>query len=268
MIDILRRNNVNVIGQGKQFIVFAHGFGCDQNVWQGLHTAFKDEYKLVLFDYVGAGQSDLSSYNVERYSSLNGYAQDVIEICDSLRIEDAIFMGHSVSSMIGVIAANARPELFSKLVFLGPSPRYLNDLDYIGGFNEADLEELFEVMDNNYLGWSQAMAPAIMANPDQPELGEQLTNSFCATDPEIAKRFARVTFRSDNRTDLHKLKIPSLTLQCREDIIAPLSVGEYIRKHAPLNEMVILEATGHCSHMSAPEETIKAIKAFIADKKS
>jgi sigma-B regulation protein RsbQ len=265
MIDVLRRNNVNVIGQGQKYIVFAHGFGCDQNVWQGLTDAFKSDYQLVLFDYVGAGQSQLSAYDVKRYSTLHGYAKDIIEICDSLQINGAIFVGHSVSSMIGVIAANERPELFSKLVFLGPSPRYLNDVNYIGGFDEADLEELFEVMDNNYLGWSQAMAPAIMGNPDQPELGEALTNSFCATDPEIAKRFARVTFCSDNRSDLHKLKIPSLTLQCREDIIAPLSVGEYIRQHAPLNQMVILEATGHCSHMSAPVETVSAIKAFIVD---
>lgn len=246
-------------------MIFAHGFGCDQNVWQGLTDAFKNDYKLVLFDYVGAGLSDLSAYDVERYSTLNGYAKDIIEISDSLQIEGAIFVGHSVSSMIGVIAANERPELFCKLIFLGPSPRYLNDVNYIGGFNEADLEELFEVMDNNYLGWSKAMAPAIMANPDQPELGETLTNSFCATDPEIAKRFARVTFRSDNRSDLLNLTIPSLTLQCREDIIAPLSVGEYIREHTPLNQMVILEATGHCSHMSAPVETVSAIKAFIAN---
>jgi sigma-B regulation protein RsbQ len=265
MINILQRNNVHVIGQGQQFIVLAHGFGCDQNVWQGLTEAFQNDYKLVLFDYVGAGQSDLSAYDVERYSTLEGYAKDIIEIGDRLQIEGAIFVGHSVSSMIGVIAANERPELFSKLVFLGPSPRYLNDVNYTGGFSEADLEELFEMMDNNYLGWSQAMAPAIMANPDKPELGETLTNSFCATDPDIAKRFARVTFRADNRSDLTKLTIPSLTLQCREDIIAPLSVGEYIREHAPLNQMVILEATGHCSHMSAPQETVRAIKAFIAD---
>lgn len=265
MTDICQRNNVHLIGRGQKFIIFAHGFGCDQNVWQGLTEAFENNYKLVLFDYVGAGQSDLSAYDVDRYSTLEGYAKDVIEICDSLQIEDAIFVGHSVSSMIGVIAANDRPQLFTKLIFLGPSPRYLNDVNYTGGFSQADLEELFEVMDNNYLGWSQAMAPVIMANPDQPELGETLTNSFCATDPEIAKRFARVTFCSDNRSDLHKLKIPSLTLQCREDIIAPLSVGEYILQNTPLNKMVILEATGHCSHMSAPKETVAAIKAFITD---
>lgn len=246
-------------------MLFAHGYGCDQHVWTAITGAFEKDYKLVLFDYVGAGQSDLSAYDIERYSTLKGYAADVIEICDELHITDAIFVGHSVSGMIGVIAANQRPELFSKLVFLGPSPRYLNDGEYTGGFEKETLEELFEVMDSNYLGWSQAMGPAIMGNPDKPELGETLTNSFCATDPDIAKRFARVTFLSDNRADLPGLKIPSLTLQCREDIIAPMEVGQYISEHAPLNKLVILEATGHCSHMSAPVETIAAIKAFIED---
>jgi sigma-B regulation protein RsbQ len=245
-------------------MVFAHGYGCDQHVWQSITHAFVNDHQLVLFDYVGAGKSDLAAYDIERYSTLQGYAQDVIEICDELSIRNAVFVGHSVSAMVGVLAANQRTELFSKLVFLGPSPRYLNDGDYHGGFERAALEELFEVMDNNYLGWSQAMAPAIMGNPDQPELGQALTNSFCATDPDIAKRFARVTFLSDNRADLAALKIPSLTLQCREDIIAPLQVGEYIRQRVPQNTMVILEATGHCSHMSAPQETIRAIKEFIA----
>jgi sigma-B regulation protein RsbQ len=265
MSSVIQRNNVKVIGEGDKIIIFAHGYGCDQHVWTAITGAFEKDYKLILFDYVGAGQSDLTAYDIERYSTLKGYAEDVINICDELLVKGAIFIGHSVSGMIGVLAANQRPELFSKLVFIGPSPRYLNDGEYIGGFERETLEDLFEVMDNNYLGWSQAMAPAIMANPDKPELGQALTNSFCATDPDIAKRFARVTFLSDNRADLPDLKIPSLTLQCREDIIAPIEFGQYIRDHAPLNQLVILEATGHCSHMSAPEETTSAIKAFIAD---
>lgn len=261
--NIIKRNNVQVTGQGGQIMFFAHGFGCDQNVWQDLTAAFQTDYKLVLFDYVGAGQSDLSAYNSERYSTLDGYAQDIIEICDALKIRQAIFVGHSVSSMIGVLASNKRTELFSKLIFLGPSPRYLNDGDYKGGFEQKDLDQLFEVMDNNYLGWSQAMAPAIMANSQHPELGETLTNNFCATDPEIARQFARVTFLSDNREDIEKITVPSLTLQCAEDIIAPLTVGDYINIHTPQNKLVILNATGHCSHMSAPDETIAAIKTFI-----
>jgi sigma-B regulation protein RsbQ len=265
MISVIKRNNVKVIGHGDKVMVFAHGYGCDQHVWASITGAFEKDHKLVLFDYVGAGQSDLSAYDIERYNTLKGYANDVIEICDELDIRKAIFVGHSVSAMIGVLTANQRPELFSKLIFIGPSPRYLNDEDYKGGFERETLDELFEVMDNNYLGWSQAMAPAIMANPNKPELGQALTNSFCATDPDIAKRFARVTFLSDNRADLLDLKIPSLTLQCREDIIAPITVGEYIHEHAPLNQLVFLEATGHCSHMSAPEETVNAMKAFIED---
>jgi len=263
MTDVLRRNHVRVLGKGEQVMVFAHGYGCDQNVWADMTDAFAADYKLVLFDYVGAGCSDLSAYDKGRYSSLAGYAEDVIEICDALGIGQTIFVGHSVSSMIGVLAANKRPELFQKLILLGPSPRYLNDEGYHGGFERKDLEQLFEVMDNNYLGWSAAMGPAIMGNPNRPELGETLTNNFCSTDPEIAKQFARVTFLSDNRADLPLVSVPSLTLQCLDDIIAPVAVGEYIHAHMPQNTLVVMEATGHCSHMSAPEQTIKAIKSYI-----
>lgn len=263
MTNILKRNNVHIVGSGKQFMIFAHGYGCDQHVWEALIPAFEQDYKIVLFDYVGAGESDLTAYDAKRYSSLHGYAQDVLEICEGLNIQDAIFVGHSVSSMIGVLAANQKPGLFSKLIFLGPSPCYLNKGDYHGGFEKSDLDGLFEMMDNNYLGWAKALAPQIMANGDRPELGETLTNSFCATDPEIAKQFARVTFLSDNREDLPKLSVPSLTLQCSSDIIAPMEVGKYIEKHTPGNVIKVLNATGHCSHMSAPEETIAAIKAFI-----
>jgi sigma-B regulation protein RsbQ len=263
MKDILKRNNVRVFGKGKKPILFAHGYGCDQNVWTSITPAFEKDYQLIVFDYVGAGGSDLSAYDKERYSTLKGYSKDVLEICDALSLKEVIFIGHSVSAMIGVLAANDRPELFSKLVFLGPSPRYIHDEGYVSAFERDDLEGLFEMMDNNYLGWSQALAPQIMANPERPELGQTLSNSFCATDPEIAKQFARVTFLSDNRADLEKLTVPSLTLQCAEDIIAPLAVGEFVNTHTRNNQLVILKATGHCSHMSAPEETIEAIKSFI-----
>lgn len=263
MVDIIRRNNVNIIGNGEEVIILAHGFGCDQSAWNEIIPAFIDDYKIVLFDYVGAGKSDLSAYDKDRYSTLNGYATDIIEICATLKVTGAVFIGHSVSSMIGVLAANRNPELFKKLVFLGPSPCYLNIDEYKGGFNQNELEELFVVMDSNYLGWSKALAPKIMGNGDRPYLGDTLANSFCATDPEIAKQFARVTFLSDNRADLPKLQIESLTLQCCEDIIAPVEVGHYVNRHTPNNTLIILKATGHCSHMSAPEETIEVIKAFI-----
>lgn len=244
-------------------MIFAHGFGCDQNVWDDLKEAFLPDYQLVLFDYVGAGQSDLAAYDSRRYSSLGGYAQDILEICDELNLKDTVFIGHSVSSMIGALAAIQQPAVFDKLVFIGPSPRYINDTDYVGGFNREDLQGLFELMDSNYLGWSSMLGPAIMGNPERPELGQALTKNFCATDPDIAREFARVTFFSDSRQDLPKLKVESLTLQCADDIIAPAAVGYYIKEHTPGNSLALMKATGHCPHMSAPQETINLIKAFL-----
>ncbi|MDN3588488.1 alpha/beta hydrolase [Pedobacter aquatilis] len=263
MLNVLKRNNVKVSGAGEQFMLFAHGYGCDQHVWASILPAFEKDYRLVTFDYVGAGQSDLTAYDEQRYADLNGYAQDILEICDALSIQNAIYIGHSVSSIIGILASNQRPGLFSKMVLIGPSARYLNDEDYVGGFEQKELDDLFEMMDANYLGWSRMMGPAIMANADRPELGNNLTASFCATDPEIAKRFARVTFLSDNRGDLKKVDIPTLTLQANEDIIAPLEVGDYIHKNLKQDTLVQMKAIGHCAHLSAPEETIAAIKEFI-----
>jgi sigma-B regulation protein RsbQ len=217
----------------------------------------------VLFDHVGAGQSDLSAYDPHKYGSLDGYVDDVIELCRALGLENAIFVGHSVGAMIDVLAAIKAPELFDRLVLIGPSPRYINDGDYVGGFSKEDIEGLLEFLDSNYLGWSSTMAPAIMGNPDRPELGEELTNSFCRADPEIAKRFARVTFLSDNRADLPKLQKKALILQCSEDAIAPECVGEYVRDSLPGSEFVLMKATGHCPNLSAPEETIAAMKPFV-----
>jgi sigma-B regulation protein RsbQ len=243
--------------------MFAHGFGCDQQSWQFITDAFEDDYKVILFDYVGAGHSDLSAFDPSKYSSLEGYAEDVLDICEELDLRNVIFVGHSVSSMIGILAANKNPEYFEKLILIGPSPRYLNDEGYVGGFERKDLENLFEFMDSNYLGWSSTMAPAIMGNPDRPELGQFLTTSFCTTDPDIARSFARATFFSDNREDLKKVSKPSLTLQCSDDIIAPEQVGEFVRQHTPGNTLYQMKATGHCPHISAPGETIKAIKEFL-----
>jgi len=250
-------------GKGDKVMLFAHGFGCDQNSWQFITEAFEDDYKVILFDYVGSGKSDISAYTSNRYCRLEGYAQDVLEICGELKLKDIIFVGHSVSSMIGMLAALQQPSLFDKLVFVGPSPRYLNDEGYHGGFERADLETLFEFMDSNYLGWSSQLAPAIMGNPDRPELGDFLTNSFCSTNPDVAKEFARVTFFSDSRSDLPKLKVKSLTLQCTDDIIAPLNIGAYIQENTPFNTLRLMEASGHCPHISHPQETINAIKTFL-----
>jgi sigma-B regulation protein RsbQ len=265
-MDPLLRNNVRVSGRPDgQAMIFAHGFGCDQNMWRHVAPAFEDEFKVILFDYVGAGQSDMSAYDVDRYSSLHGYAQDVLDICRALDLEDVVFVGHSVSAMIGALAAIEEPGHFGKLVMVGPSPRYIDDSSYVGGFSEADIRELLESLDSNYLGWSTAMAPVIMGNPERPELGEELTESFCRADPAIARRFAAVTFLSDNRADLARLTVPTLVLQCREDVIAPQAVGNYVHARISGSTLVTLDAVGHCPNLSAPEATTEAIAAFVRD---
>jgi sigma-B regulation protein RsbQ len=246
-------------------MMFAHGFGCDQNMWRFITPAFEQAYKIVLFDYVGSGKSDVSAYNSEKYSSLYGYAQDVLEIAETLDLEHIIFVGHSVSSMIGLLAAIKQPSLFDSIIFVGPSPRYINELpEYVGGFEKKDIEDLLDTMDKNYIGWANFLAPAIMKNPDKPELSEELTESFCSTDPRIAREFAEVTFFSDNRDDLPKLKTRSLIMQCSDDLIAPLDVGNYLKENIPNSTLRIMEATGHCPHMSAPEETIKLMQEFLS----
>jgi sigma-B regulation protein RsbQ len=263
-LSVLARNNVRVSGRPEgPPIVFAHGFGCDQNMWRFVAPEFEHDHRLILFDYVGAGGSDLAAYDAERYSTLDGYAGDVLEIARELELTDAVFVGHSVSSMIGVLAAAREPERFSKLVLIGPSPRYIDDDGYTGGFALEDIEELLESMNANFLGWSSAMAPAIMGNAGRPELGEELTESFCRTDPDVAARFARATFMSDNRADLATVSVPTLVLQCSDDVIAPTAVGEYVHRQIPGSVFRQLEATGHCPNLSAPRETVDAIRAFI-----
>jgi sigma-B regulation protein RsbQ len=260
---VAKRHNVTVTGQGKQPMVFAHGFGCDQNMWRFITPAFEQDYQIVLFDYVGSGKSDLSAYSTEKYASLTGYANDVLAICEELQLQDVIFVGHSVSSMIGLIAANIKPGLFSQLIFVGPSPRYINDEGYVGGFAKKDIEEMLNTMDQNYIGWANFLAPAIMKNESNPALAAELTESFCSTDPVIARKFAEVTFFSDNRKDLKQLKVPSLIMQCSDDLIAPLAVGDYLRENIPGSTLAVMKATGHCPHMSAPEETISIIKDYL-----
>jgi sigma-B regulation protein RsbQ len=258
------RHNVTVTGRPDgQAMVFAHGFGCDQNMWRFVAPAFEDEFRVVVFDHAGAGDADPAAYDVDRHGSLDGYAADVVEICRELGVEDGVFVGHSVSSMIGVLADRADPGLFEKLVLVSPSPRYIDDEDYVGGFSESDIGELLDSLDSNYLGWSSVMAPVIMGNPDRPELSAELTASFCRTDPKIARRFAEVTFLSDNRADLATVQTPALVLQCTNDAIAPVSVGEYVARTMPNGTLVMLEATGHCPNLSAPEATVDAIAAFV-----
>jgi sigma-B regulation protein RsbQ len=262
-VGVIERNNVHIRGSGERAMVFAHGFGCDQNMWRFVEPAFEREFRTVLFDHVGAGSSDLKAYNENKYSTLAGYADDLVEIGRELSLKNAVFVGHSVSSMIGVLTAQKAPGMFGKLVLVGPSARYINDDDYVGGFSAKQIEELLQFLEANHMGWSAQMAPAIMGNPDRPELGAELTNSFCRTDPEIAKAFARVTFTSDNREDLAGVDIPTLILQCSDDIIASKEVGEFVQRGIPNSEMVYLEATGHCPNLSAPDEVIAAMRTFV-----
>lgn len=263
--DISERNNVNVSGTGAQPMLFAHGFGCDQNMWRFIAPAFADEYKIILFDYVGSGKSDLQAYDPQRYANLYGYARDVIEICDALAVKDVVFVGHSVSCTIGALASIERPDLFKTLVQIVPSPCYINHPpDYTGGFDRADIEGLLEMMDKNYIGWASYLAPVIMQNDDRPELGAELEQSFCSTDPQIARRFAEATFYADNRADLAKVNTPSLLIQVTNDVIAPVSVGEFMHRQLPSSTLSLLDATGHCPHMSHPRETIEIIKEYLS----
>lgn len=263
-MSIHHRHNIHVEGRGTKTMLLAHGFGCDQNMWRFVTPAFTKEYRVVLFDHMGAGKSDVTQYRPEKYSSLEGYVDDVLEIIDAVEGAPVIFVGHSVSAMIGVLAAVKRPASFDRLILAGPSPCYINDFDYVGGFSRADIESLLATLDSNYLGWSTATAPVIMGNPDQPQLAGELAESFCRTNPDIAKQFARVTFLSDNRRDLPNVEVPALVLQCSEDVIAPDCVGQFVADRLPRSTLVRLSATGHCPHMSAPDETVAAIRQYLS----
>jgi sigma-B regulation protein RsbQ len=262
--SIRARNNVRITGSGTRPILFAHGFGCDQSMWRYVAPAFESDYKVVLFDYVGCGKSDWSAYSVERYGTLQGYARDVLDIVEAFDLRDVIFVGHSVSSVIGLLASLEAPQRFSREILIGPSPCYVNDGEYVGGFERADIEGLLDLMEKNYIGWAEFLAPVVMKNPGHPELVQELQESFCATDPRVTREFARATFLSDYRAQMPKVKIPSLILQCSEDSIAPDSVGEYLHRVLDGSTLNVMSATGHCPHMSHPTETIALMKEYLA----
>jgi sigma-B regulation protein RsbQ len=263
--DILKRNTVKITGKGEQPMLFAHGFGCDQNFWHLVAPAFADQYRVILFDYVGAGSSDRQAYDPERYSSLNGYAFDILEVCHTLDLKDVIFVGHSISSMIGILASIQEPALFKQLILLGASPCFFNDPPhYMGGFQRADLEGLLNMMENNYVGWASFVAPVAMKNPDRPELAHELENSFNAADHAILQQFASLTFLCDEREALPKVTVPSLILQPSEDSFVPLAVGKYLEHHLADSTLQVMKATGHFPHVGYPAETIQAIKGYLA----
>ncbi|GAA2372544.1 hydrolase [Catellatospora methionotrophica] len=264
-MNVRTRNHVTFAGPvDAPVVMLAHGFGCDQNMWRRIVPALAVDHRVVLFDHVGSGRSDPAAWGAERYASLSGYAEDVVDICRELELPPVTFVGHSVAAMIGVLAANEAPDRFAALALITPSPCYIDDDTYHGGFSRADIDELLESLDSNYLGWSATMAPVIMGNPGRPELGEELTNSFCRTDPAMAAVFARATFLSDNRADLAKVGVPTLIMQCSHDAIAPPEVGFYLRQQIPGSRLVTLAATGHCPQLSAPEETVAALREFLA----
>jgi sigma-B regulation protein RsbQ len=264
MVDLQRRNHVTIGGQGKTTMMFAHGFGCDQNMWRLLEPTYARRYRTVLFDLVGSGNSDLTAYDREKYASLRGYAQDIVELIEHFADGPVLFVGHSVSAMIGMLADLQKPGAIAAQLMIGPSPCYVNDGDYVGGFSRGDIDGLLDTLESNYLGWSSSMAPAIMGAPDKPELAVELTTSFCRTDPDIAAQFARVTFLSDNRADLPRLKTPTLIVQCSDDIIAPRCVGEYMQRVLPDSTLSVIDNVGHCPHLSAPSGCSRSIDDFLA----
>ena len=261
--EVVRRHHVVISGRGAQSMLFAHGFGCDQNMWRFVAPAFADDYKVITFDYVGSGKSDRKAYDPARYRDLNGYLDDVLQICRELDLRDVVFVGHSVSAMVGVLAAIREPDRFSRLILIGPSPRYINDEGYTGGFERADIQGLLEMMDKNYIGWAHFLAPVVMKNTDRPELTLELEESFCSTDPQVARRFAEVTFFSDNRADLPLVTVPALIMQCADDAIAPDAVGEYVHSQLPGSVLRRMQATGHCPNVSHPEETVAVMKEYL-----
>ncbi len=262
-MQAIQRNNVKVIGSGEKTLVLAHGYGCDQNTWRHIVPSFSKDYKVVLFDYVGSGLSDATAFDRTRYSTLRGYADDVLEILQELDLKHIHFVGHSVSSMIGALASIKEPDRIATITMIGPSACYLNDGTYIGGFGQADIDSLLETLENNHVAWSATMAPLIMGNLETPELAEELAASFCRMDPFLASHFARVTFLSDNRADLPLVKARTLVLQCQKDVIAGVNVGEYVHQCIPESQFVLMEATGHCPHMSTPKEVIQHIRHFL-----
>lgn len=262
----MKRNHIKIIGEGTQVMMFGHGFGCSQEMWQYIVPAFEKDYRIILFDYVGSGNSDVHFYTSERYSSLQGYAQDVLNIVEELQLEQVIFVGHSVSGMIGMLAAIAQPQRFSKLIMVGPSPCYINDGDYQGGFEKSDIDELLMMMEMNFTGWASYLAPVAM-HEENKHHAAALEESFVSTDPRIAREFAEVTFFADYRHRLHELQTPTLLLQCAEDSIVPLSVGTYLHEHIKNSELQVMEAKGHYPHLSHPAETIEKIKAYIKNQR-
>ncbi|MYL23199.1 alpha/beta fold hydrolase [Halomonas alkaliantarctica] len=261
---IRRRNNVTVRGQGERTLMLAHGFGCDQKMWRFLIPRLERHYTLVLFDYVGSGNSDTSAFDVERYARLEGYAQDILDICEALSLKDVTLIGHSVSSIIGLIACETAPERFSRLVMIAPSPSFQNHPpDYYGGFEQEDLQDLLDLMDMNYIDWANYLAPLVMDKQNGDTLVNELSDSFCSIDPVAAKTFAQATFTADYRHILPDTPCPTLIVQSKHDALAPQHIGHYMHDVMPHSTLLMIDTVGHCPHMSHPRQVLDAVLDFL-----
>lgn len=262
-MDIIKRNNVTIIEGDGPTIIYAHGFGCNKDMWRGITSEFEGKYRQVLFDYVGSGQSDLSAFDVDKYSKISGYTQDILDVCEALKLtSDVIFVGHSVSCSAGILASLIKPDLFRCLILVGPTPCFLNQSpEYLGGFESEDLEELLALMDQNFIGWANYLAPVVAGS--EYGISGELSESFCSTDPLTAKIFARTTFFADNRAEFKKIVCPSLILQHKEDALVPLNVGSFMQKTMANNTYMELNVKGHCAHMSHPNLVVAAIDRYL-----
>lgn len=260
---VLTRHSVRVIGEGKPPMLLCNGFGCTQHIWHYLTTALAVQHQVIVFDYVGSGESDVNAYSPQKYATLASYAQDVVEICQALDLREAILVGHSVGATIAMLAAIQAPQHFAKVVLLAPSPCYINEPGYYGGFERADLLQVLAAMKEDYQGWTTAFADLLMGPTSTASLGQELANFFCETDSTIARQFAQVTFLSDNRADVGQLRLPTLVVQCTDDVAGPPEVGAYFLQHLPQGKLTTLSTAGHCPHLSAPLETLAAIRAFV-----
>lgn len=264
MMNSDKKNNVKLVGKlDGPTIIFAHGFGTDQNAWTKVSEAFLANYRVILFDNVGGGASDPEAFSPNKYNSLEAYVDDLINICTDYEVKNAIMVGHSVSGMISLLTAIKRPDFFSKLILVGASPRYLNDVDYVGGFEQQDLDALFDTMANNYFAWVSGFSAAAMGNPDKPQLAESFASTLKVIRPDIAQSVARVIFQSDYREELPKLDKKTLIIQAKEDIAVPIEVAEFLNKQIANSKLTVIEAYGHFPHISAPQEVINEIEQFI-----
>jgi sigma-B regulation protein RsbQ len=259
----MHNNAITLRGNGAKPMLFVHGFGTDQAMWRYIAPAFEDSHKVVLYDHIGSGRSDLRLYDKRKYAHYEGYADDLIEICDALDLRGIDLAAHSAGCMMAVLAARRCSELFDRLMLLGASPCYVNHEDYTGGFSREDINDLLAFLEINPAGWSANLTPMVMANAERPELAAELEAFFVRNDPKIMHHFACAVFLSDHRADLEGLKVPTLIMQCRDDIVAPLEVGDYMHAKLPNSTLKVLDTHGHYPQLSHPGPVTDAIRDYL-----